>query len=57
MEVPDERYDELARDRARAVQRIILETERIDASRIELADPGRGAPGVDFGFDAIPLPD
>jgi hypothetical protein len=57
VEVPDERYDELARDRARAVQRVILETERIDASRVELADPGRGTPGVAFGFDAIPLPD
>ncbi len=57
VEVPDERYDELARDRARVVQRVILETERIDASRVELADPGRGTPGVDFGFDAIPLPD
>lgn len=57
VEVPDERYDELARDRARAVQRVVLATERVDASRIELADSGRGAPGVDFSFDAIPIPD
>jgi hypothetical protein len=57
VEVPDERYDELARDRARAAQRAILATERVDASRVELADPGRGAPGVDFSFDAIPIPD
>jgi len=57
VEVPDERYDELARDRARAAQRAILETERVDASRVELADPGRGSPGVHFSFDAIPIPD
>jgi hypothetical protein len=57
VEVPGERYDELARARARAAQRVILETERIDASRVELADPGRGTPGVSFNFDAIPLPD
>jgi hypothetical protein len=57
VEVPDERYDELGRDRARAAQRAILRTERIDASRVELADPGRGTPGVGFGFDAIPVRD
>jgi len=57
VEVPDERYDELARDRGRAVQRFILATERIDASRVELDDPGRGSPGVHFSFDAIPVPD
>jgi hypothetical protein len=57
VEVPDERYRELARDRARAAQRHILATERVDASRVELADPGRGSPGVDFSFDAIPIPD
>ena len=44
-------------DRARAVQRFILARERIDASRVELADPGRGDPGVKFSFDAIPVPD
>ena len=57
VEVPDERYHDLARDRARAAQRHILATERVDASRVELTDPGRGTPGVDFTFDAIPLPD
>jgi hypothetical protein len=57
VEVPDGRYDELARDRARAVQRFILATERIDASRVELGDPGRGSPGVGFSFDAIPPPE
>jgi hypothetical protein len=57
VEVPDERYDELGRDRARAAQRAILETERIDASRVELADPDRGTPGVDFGFEAIAVRD
>ena len=57
VEVPDERYRRLARDRARAAQRYILGTERVDPSRVELTDPGRGAPGVRFSFDAIPLPD
>jgi hypothetical protein len=57
VDVPDQRYDDLARDRARAVQRFILATERIDASRVELADPGRGEPGVKFSFDAVPVPD
>jgi hypothetical protein len=55
VEVPQERYDELARDRARAAQRRVLESGRIDASRVELADPGGGAPGVRFRFDAIPV--
>jgi hypothetical protein len=57
VEVSDERYDELARERSRATQRYILGTERIDASRVELSDPRRGPPGVDFSFDAIPVPD
>jgi hypothetical protein len=57
VEVPDERYDGLARDRARKTQRYLLATERIDASRIELSDPRRGPPGVHFGFDAIPVTD
>jgi hypothetical protein len=56
VEVPDERYQGLARDRARAAQRYILGTGRIDASRVELTDPGRGAPGVHFSFNSIPLP-
>jgi len=45
------------RARARAAQRYILGTERVDASRIELTDSRRGPPGIDFTFDAIPLPD
>jgi len=57
VEVPQERYHELARERARAAQRATLESGRIGASRVELADPGRGAPGVRFRFDAIPISD
>jgi hypothetical protein len=57
VEVPDERYRRLGRDRGRAAQRYILGTGRVDASRVELTDPGRGAPGVHFSFDTIPFPD
>lgn len=53
IEVPDERREALARQRAEAVRDALLSRHGLDAERVQLGDPTEGAPGVVVGLAPV----